>query len=484
MNDDDDIRTGGPAKVGDKFMEYCTQHQLKPEKNVPKVDVKFKIYRVSDFDQKRGTIYVEFIMMLDWNDPSLEIADDQKKPDFRQHFWPAIEILNLTSDSPDPPDSNSAPPRLKFDNSNEFGKWRCTITTKYKCTIYSRNNYSDFPFDYQTLEISCKLANIHIPGTSKGSRPEVCNPGRWRRKEGGHVLIRDADCLPEFSLVRLVGRPYSSAFGPFPETLKGRDNKAYTKYQKECSANNGQPSYIDQYTLQIIVARNSASVMWNMCFSLFVIDCLVFSAHGIPIGSLEDRLGVNLTLLLTAMAFKWVLSEKLPDVPYLTTMEKYTLMTFMMLFFQGMFFWVMADLYAYRCAFSDDLVQSASTQNGNSVNVTEEYTDWFTGEIRSNSNGASKVFDVTCRDIHIGDRILLGIEAALMVGKNIWFLVRVFGNKLKTLKKQTEFYDLGGLDEYSTEEELKWVPPPENDTNVGSVNVKVSPEEKSVGSSD
>ena len=114
----------------------------------------------------------------------------------------------------------------------------------------------------------------------------------------------------------------------------------------------------DQYTLQVVVHRNSLNVMWNMCFSLFVIDCLVFTAHGIPIGDLADRLSVNLTLLLTAMAFKWVLNDGkccscrvfvsavnqfphlfpptgIPNVPYLTTMEWYVVLTFMMLFVQG-----------------------------------------------------------------------------------------------------------------------------------------------------
>ena len=50
------------------------------------------------------------------------------------------------------------------------------------------------------------------------------------------------------------------------------------------------------------MVRDSVSVMWNMCFSLFVIDVMVFAAHGIPMADLADRLSVNLTLLLTAMA--------------------------------------------------------------------------------------------------------------------------------------------------------------------------------------
>ena len=49
---------GGPGAIGCKFAEYCSENNLNPDKQIPKVDIKYKIYRVSDFDQKKGTIYV------------------------------------------------------------------------------------------------------------------------------------------------------------------------------------------------------------------------------------------------------------------------------------------------------------------------------------------------------------------------------------------------------------------------------------------
>jgi hypothetical protein len=310
---------GGPGCIGIQFLEYCKQNNLKPTEVIPKVDVKLKLYRVSEFDQKRGTFNVTFILMMDWNDPSLSIAENTNSPDFAQHFWPKPDIINVTNDSPDPPDLSCYPPKYKpcdqQNDKNNFGVHRATVTIKYQCIVYVTPNYSEFPFDSQTLEISLKLLGMRIPGEKGGTRPQVCGPTRWRWEEGGHEMTRDCDCLPEFSIVRLVGKSYSSKHGPFPyENLIGEDRKVWEMEQKKYGTQWSSKNYIDQYTLQIIVSRNSTSVMWNMCFSLFVIDCLVFSAHGIPIDDLGGRLGVNLTLLLTAMAFKWVLSDKLPDV--------------------------------------------------------------------------------------------------------------------------------------------------------------------------
>tara|TARA_B100000795_G_C22518139_1_gene330319 strand:- start:252 stop:527 length:276 start_codon:yes stop_codon:yes gene_type:complete len=74
-----------------KTIEECIKH-------MPAVDVKFKVYRISDFDQVAGTIFVTFVLCLDWCDPSLEIATNTKSPDFFEHFWPKPELLGLTPD--------------------------------------------------------------------------------------------------------------------------------------------------------------------------------------------------------------------------------------------------------------------------------------------------------------------------------------------------------------------------------------------------
>ena len=92
--------TGGPGKVGEKFVHYwkkklgenCTAENIASK--IPDVDIKFKVKRLSDFDSKAGTFYVDCLLMLDWEDESL--ADADKSPDFMEHFWPKVEILNQT----------------------------------------------------------------------------------------------------------------------------------------------------------------------------------------------------------------------------------------------------------------------------------------------------------------------------------------------------------------------------------------------------
>ena len=72
VEETDDERLGGPQKCGRKFMEYwrhpdrcAAQCKTNDEvaKHIPDVDVKFKVYRLSDFDQVGGTIFVSFVLM-------------------------------------------------------------------------------------------------------------------------------------------------------------------------------------------------------------------------------------------------------------------------------------------------------------------------------------------------------------------------------------------------------------------------------------
>jgi|SaaInlStandDraft_1057018.scaffolds.fasta_scaffold429150_1 hypothetical protein len=104
VNETHDERLGGPNKCGRKFLEYWMSPERKElqcktatdcAKHIPTVDIKFKIYRLSDFDAVGGTIFATFIVALDWEDPSLSLAENDI-PDFYEHFWPKPELLNVS----------------------------------------------------------------------------------------------------------------------------------------------------------------------------------------------------------------------------------------------------------------------------------------------------------------------------------------------------------------------------------------------------
>ena len=53
--------------------------------------------------------------------------------------------------------------------------------------------------------------------------------------------------------------------------------------------------------------------------------------HLNPVDGLGDHIGVLVTLILAAVAFQCIVSQSLPDVSYLTTLDQYTFCVLSML---------------------------------------------------------------------------------------------------------------------------------------------------------
>jgi len=79
---------------------------------------------------------------------------------------------------------------------------------------------------------------------------------------------------------------------------------------------------------KIMLARKGGFYIWNIAMPIFVITCL----SSLSIGSIEpdgarlgtsDRYQVTLALLLTSVAYKFVVAGSLPQVSYLTDLDHY-----------------------------------------------------------------------------------------------------------------------------------------------------------------
>ena len=62
-----------------------------------------------------------------------------------------------------------------------------------------------------------------------------------------------------------------------------------------------------------VIQRDAKSIMWNYATSLATIDILALLSYGIAPIDLADRASIVFTMVLTVMAFKFVLADKLPS---------------------------------------------------------------------------------------------------------------------------------------------------------------------------
>ncbi|KAH3761383.1 Gamma-aminobutyric acid receptor subunit gamma-3 [Pelomyxa schiedti] len=79
------------------------------------------------------------------------------------------------------------------------------------------------------------------------------------------------------------------------------------------------------------VERYSSYFMWNVVFVMWLIVSMSFMTWALPPEEGGDRLSLNLTLLLTSVAYKYVIAGYLPRTAYLTILDLYVLSSFVLL---------------------------------------------------------------------------------------------------------------------------------------------------------
>ncbi|KAH3765081.1 Gamma-aminobutyric acid receptor subunit gamma-3 [Pelomyxa schiedti] len=81
------------------------------------------------------------------------------------------------------------------------------------------------------------------------------------------------------------------------------------------------------------VQRYSSYFMWNVVFVMLLIVSMSFLTWALAPEEGGDRLSLNLTLLLTSVAYKYVIASYLPKTAYLTILDLYVLSSFVLLVF-------------------------------------------------------------------------------------------------------------------------------------------------------
>merc|ERR1711988_175507 len=77
------------------------------------------------------------------------------------------------------------------------------------------------------------------------------------------------------------------------------------------------------FECRLLVRRKWYYYFYNIMLVMGLISFMSFSVIAIPVDEFADRAGITLTLLLTGVAFKFIVGGKVPAVPYITILEKY-----------------------------------------------------------------------------------------------------------------------------------------------------------------
>lgn len=388
--------------LGPSFLQYYENQKIL----LPICEVKYKIYNIRHLNDVDGTIDIDFVIMVDWEDPSLSLLDknasqktniDEYNPaDF---FWPRFELLNVETNHGD--NNTEIGMTLPKRKGSKAHPYRVSITHHCIYTFHIALDFRAFPNDEQVIGLSVKsrtaqrLSEDDEYGEIQFAHPIFRN---------GHEITPTADSLLEWDISSM-----RAAIDP--------------------PAN--QPGRKDSYTMQILIERDAKPIFWKAVFPCACIDLLSLTAFGSPMTHLKDREGTVITLFLTVMAFKYVLNQKLPSVPYLTSIEKYVTVTFMALLIEGLIFFVLHELAmhatgdaAYR---SDQFPEARPTQ-----------VNWFTG-LPPKKNSTPTTTGATNQQLHVLDKCALVAFVVVFILKNLWYFNLGCGTSTCTLNQNDNF---------------------------------------------
>ena len=85
------------------------------------------------------------------------------------------------------------------------------------------------------------------------------------------------------------------------------------------------PKIFPLYKVKLHVKRKFGFYLWNIAFLMCLITALTFTTFVVEVDAIGDRLQITITLLLTSVAFKYYVQQFLPTVSYFTFLDRYVL---------------------------------------------------------------------------------------------------------------------------------------------------------------
>ena len=245
---------------------------------------------VMSLDERNGTFQIELDIISRWHDPARAFAgdgprtllDDAAIAEMRRGWWPALDAMNKVGNPSD-------------------GLIRLTISPDGTMVVRARMlmelraslDFRQFPFDTQVLLV--RVESLMRPSTdlSLSSAAEFT----------GFDEYFD---LPEWTVVGLTTEQ--------SQVLRARENATY-----------------DRLDFQLTVERNTGYYIWKIMLPMIIIVILSWVVFWMSGEMLGRRAGISSTGMLTIIAYQFVVAGSLPRFPYLTVMDRFTLISLLVI---------------------------------------------------------------------------------------------------------------------------------------------------------
>ncbi|XP_071501767.1 uncharacterized protein [Diadema antillarum] len=262
-------------------------HVQRDDKQKVFARIRCNIITVGDIDTVTQQFTAEIYLSVTWKEPKVkglkrEEVKWEEMWDPRFYFFNAVSIDKMQTNHYIVPNND--------DEAGGIPDVRLSIRMKgtFKCSM----ELKDFPFDYQELTI--KLMSD------------------WPVEDV--EFVKDMNIKDSIRLDTFTGN----------QQWKLWKHVIAQPIEEDKSLVGAHRSY-PIYHITTHVQRKPGFYIWNIALIMLLIVLLTFSSFVVDRTLPADRLSVTVTLLLTAVAFKYVVSQSLPLISYLTLLDKFVL---------------------------------------------------------------------------------------------------------------------------------------------------------------
>jgi len=257
-----------------------------PDDGPVQVETSFYLLNLTSVDERAETFNADIYLEFSWRDARLAhsaderviFAEDAVTDKLKEIWWPQIEFVNTSK-----PEITNQTLEIKKDGE-------VVLNYGLSSTFRASLDLHRFPFDKQTLTV--RVESFLSDATELVFRVNKAKTGfeQSNNFEGLRVTGVDAD----------VGSV----------TADGWEKK------------------FSEYRANIHVQRNSAFYIWTVFGPVALIFMICCTVHLVPAEQLADRVGICLTALLACVATQFTLSFSLPQISYLTLIDRLFIATY------------------------------------------------------------------------------------------------------------------------------------------------------------
>jgi len=306
--------------VDGKLETLCFAEALAPRR----IYVALKVKRISDIDNVNETYRCRFHIYFDWllsqhdyehyKEYHKKAIAQTKKLEWIPPFRPRYDFLNIVEAHTMEEVDYGTEGQYRVQQIKDFEQkfvgfdpkrsWMCRMKLEVDATFCEELELQNFPVDCQDFSIVMRESwgsrrAIFVPELRLNTRGEVPKPSDFARVDPTFSVLDEWD----FHNARIEFR-----------TSDPKQSRSESQYHL--------------LTIRFKMRRKYTVYVFNYVLYMMFIAGLSLCCFLIHKDTVGERMGMAVTLLLTAVAFQDIVFEELPNVAYLTLLHQYILSSF------------------------------------------------------------------------------------------------------------------------------------------------------------